>query len=106
MYLFVHLSVPPSIHSSIHPFVGVGSARVRDLFGQARKNAPCILYIDEIDAVGKSRQSGLKIYISMSFITYYYSLGQVNVCFFRPAVEGTSEQENTLNQILVEMDGK
>ena len=81
MYLFVHLSVPPSIHSSTHPFVGVGSARVRDLFGQARKNAPCILYIDEIDAVGKSRQSGLKIYISMSFITYY-SLGQVNISLF------------------------
>ncbi|XP_063802003.1 AFG3-like protein 1 [Pseudophryne corroboree] len=60
-------------------FVGVGPARVRDMFSMARKNAPCILFIDEIDAVGKKRGQG--------------SFG------------GHSEQENTLNQLLVEMDG-
>ncbi|XP_075045184.1 mitochondrial inner membrane m-AAA protease component AFG3L1-like [Mixophyes fleayi] len=60
-------------------FVGVGPARVRDMFAMARKNAPCILFIDEIDAVGKKRGQG--------------SFG------------GHSEQENTLNQLLVEMDG-
>ncbi|TSK13375.1 AFG3-like protein 1 [Bagarius yarrelli] len=59
-------------------FVGVGPARVRDLFTMARKNAPCILFIDEIDAVGRKRGAG--------------NFGQ-------------SEQENTLNQLLVEMDG-
>ncbi|OWF42037.1 AFG3-like protein 2 [Mizuhopecten yessoensis] len=60
-------------------FVGVGPARVRDMFKEARKNAPCILFIDEIDAVGKKRESG--------------SFG------------GNVEQENTLNQFLVELDG-
>ncbi|KAM5137798.1 mitochondrial inner membrane m-AAA protease component AFG3L1-like [Mantella aurantiaca] len=60
-------------------FVGVGPARVRDMFVMARKNAPCILFIDEIDAVGKKRGQG--------------NFG------------GHSEQENTLNQLLVEMDG-
>ncbi|KAI1888874.1 hypothetical protein AGOR_G00173260 [Albula goreensis] len=60
-------------------FVGVGPARVRDLFVMARKNAPCILFIDEIDAVGRKRGPG--------------NFG------------GQSEQENTLNQLLVEMDG-
>ncbi|KAM3842037.1 mitochondrial inner membrane m-AAA protease component AFG3L2 isoform 1-T1 [Vipera latastei] len=60
-------------------FVGVGPARVRDLFVLARKNAPCILFIDEIDAVGRKR-------------------GRSNF-------GGQSEQENTLNQLLVEMDG-
>nr|XP_033790006.1 AFG3-like protein 2 isoform X3 [Geotrypetes seraphini] len=60
-------------------FVGVGPARVRDLFVMARKNAPCILFIDEIDAVGRKR-------------------GRSNF-------GGQSEQENTLNQLLVEMDG-
>lgn len=59
---------------------GIGSARVRDLFGQARKMAPCILYIDEVDAIGRSRQS-------------------------RPTSGGHHEQESTLNQLLVEMDG-
>lgn len=63
----------------VEMFAGVGSARVRDLFSQARKHAPCIVYIDEIDAVGRSRRSG--------------------------AIEGHNEQENTLNQLLVEMDG-
>lgn len=61
-------------------FVGVGPARVRDLFVMARKNAPCILFIDEIDAVGRKRGRG--------------NFG------------GQSEQENTLNQLLVEMDGR
>jgi len=60
-------------------FVGVGPARVRDMFATARKNAPCILFIDEIDAVGRKR-------------------GGRNI-------GGTSEAENTLNQLLVEMDG-
>ncbi|KAM9789962.1 mitochondrial inner membrane m-AAA protease component AFG3L2 [Neosynchiropus ocellatus] len=60
-------------------FVGVGPARVRDLFVLARKSAPCILFIDEIDAVGRKRGRG--------------NFG------------GQSEQENTLNQLLVEMDG-
>lgn len=60
-------------------FVGVGPSRVRDMFSTARKNAPCILFIDEIDAVGRKRSGR--------------SFG------------GHSEQENTLNQLLVEMDG-
>ncbi|XP_040899638.1 AFG3-like protein 1 isoform X2 [Toxotes jaculatrix] len=60
-------------------FVGVGPARVRDMFAMARKNAPCILFIDEIDAVGRKRGNG--------------------------GVGDQSEQENTLNQLLVEMDG-
>lgn len=61
-------------------FVGVGPSRVRDMFAMARKHAPCILFIDEIDAVGRKR-------------------GGRNF-------SGHSEQENTLNQLLVEMDGK
>ena len=62
-------------------FVGVGPARVRDLFAEARKNTPCIIFIDEIDAVGRARsKSG--------------SMGG-----------GNDERENTLNQMLVEMDG-
>uniref|UniRef100_UPI0037E9B7C0 mitochondrial inner membrane m-AAA protease component AFG3L1-like n=1 Tax=Semicossyphus pulcher TaxID=241346 RepID=UPI0037E9B7C0 len=60
-------------------FVGVGPARIRDMFATARKNAPCILFIDEIDAVGRKRGNG--------------NFGS------------QSEQENTLNQLLVEMDG-
>jgi len=60
-------------------FVGVGPARVRDMFSMARKHAPCILFIDEIDAVGRKR-------------------GGRNI-------GGQSEAENTLNQLLVEMDG-
>jgi len=63
----------------VEMFVGMGAARVRDLFDQGRKNAPCILFIDEIDAVGRSRGSGLG--------------------------GGHDEREQTLNQILVEMDG-
>jgi cell division protease FtsH len=59
-------------------FVGVGAARVRDLFKEARKNAPCIIFIDELDAIGKSRG---------------------------PSITGNDEREQTLNQLLVEMDG-
>ena len=60
-------------------FVGVGASRVRDLFAQAKKNAPCIIFIDEIDAVGRQRGAGLG--------------------------GGHDEREQTLNQLLVEMDG-
>ncbi len=65
----------------IEMFVGLGAARVRDLFEQAKKNAPCIIFIDEIDAIGKSRAKNA-----------VYSAG-------------SDERENTLNQLLVEMDG-
>ncbi|MBX3102050.1 MAG: ATP-dependent zinc metalloprotease FtsH [Bacteroidetes bacterium] len=64
----------------VEMFVGVGAARVRDLFKQAKEKAPCIIFIDEIDAIGRSR-------------------GRANV------TGGNDERENTLNQILVEMDG-
>jgi cell division protease FtsH len=60
-------------------FVGVGASRVRDMFEQAKKNAPCIVFIDEIDAVGRHRGAGLG--------------------------NGNDEREQTLNQLLVEMDG-
>lgn len=63
----------------VEMFVGVGASRVRDLFDQAKKNAPCIIFIDEIDAVGRHRGAGLG--------------------------GGNDEREQTLNQILVEMDG-
>ena len=63
----------------IEVFVGVGAARIRDLFSQARKNTPCILFIDEIDAIGRSRGSGFG--------------------------GGHDEREQTLNQLLTEMDG-
>ena len=63
----------------VEMFVGVGASRVRDLFDQAKKNAPCILFIDEIDAVGRKRGAGLG--------------------------GGHDEREQTLNQLLVEMDG-
>lgn len=66
--------------SFIEMFVGVGASRVRDLFEQAKKNAPSIIFIDEIDAIGKSRASG----------------GQIG---------GNDEREQTLNQLLAEMDG-
>ncbi len=64
----------------VEMFVGVGAARVRDLFETAKKNAPCIIFIDEIDAVGRSR-------------------GAINIG------GGNDEREQTLNQLLVEMDG-
>ena len=60
-------------------FVGVGASRVSDLFDQGKKNAPCIIFIDEIDAVGRHRGAGLG--------------------------GGHDEREQTLNQLLVEMDG-
>ncbi len=63
----------------VEMFVGVGASRVRDLFAQAKKNAPCIIFIDEIDAVGRQRGAGLG--------------------------GGHDEREQTLNQLLVEMDG-
>ncbi|PVU85576.1 hypothetical protein BB559_006938 [Furculomyces boomerangus] len=65
----------------VEMFVGVGASRVRDLFANAKKNAPCIIFIDEIDAIGKSRGKG----------------GQFG--------GGNDERESTLNQLLVEMDG-
>jgi len=61
-------------------FVGVGPSRVRDLFKMAKENAPCIIFIDEIDAIGKARSKNVRM-------------------------GGNDERENTLNQILVEMDG-
>src|SRR3546814_4770117 len=60
-------------------FVGVGASRVRDMFEQGKKNAPCIIFVDEIDAVGRHRGAGLG--------------------------GGNDEREQTLNQLLVEMDG-
>lgn len=63
----------------VEMFVGVGAARVRDLFKQAREKAPCIVFIDELDAIGKSRINGV--------------------------MGGNDEREQTLNQLLVEMDG-
>ena len=63
----------------VEMFVGVGASRVRDLFEEAKKNAPCIVFIDEIDAIGKSRDSRYG--------------------------GGNDEREQTLNQLLAEMDG-
>ena len=63
----------------VEMFVGMGAARVRDLFKQAQEKAPCIVFIDEIDAIGKSRNSGM--------------------------AGGNDEREQTLNQLLTEMDG-
>jgi cell division protease FtsH len=63
----------------VEMFVGVGASRVRDMFDQAKKHAPCILFIDEIDAVGRHRGAGVG--------------------------GGNDEREQTLNQLLVEMDG-
>jgi len=63
----------------VEMFVGVGASRVRDMFEQAKKAAPCIIFIDEIDAVGRQRGAGLG--------------------------GGHDEREQTLNQMLVEMDG-
>ncbi len=63
----------------VEMFVGVGASRVRDLFEQAKSNAPCIVFIDEIDAVGRQRGAGLG--------------------------GGNDEREQTLNQLLTEMDG-
>ena len=64
----------------VEMFVGVGASRVRDLFRQAKEKAPCIIFIDEIDAVGRARGKN-------------------------PAMGGNDERENTLNQLLTEMDG-
>ena len=64
----------------VEMFVGVGASRVRDLFAQAKQNSPCIIFIDEIDAVGRARSKN-------------------------PAMGGNDERENTLNALLTEMDG-
>jgi cell division protease FtsH len=64
----------------VEMFVGVGAARVRDLFEQARKKAPCIIFVDELDALGRARGAG-------------------------PMSGGHDEKEQTLNQLLVELDG-
>ena len=66
----------------VEMFVGVGASRIRNLFGDAKKNAPCIIFIDEIDAIGRQRASG----------------GGFQ--------GGNDEREQTLNQILTEMDGR
>ncbi len=71
---------PISGSEFIEMFVGVGAARVRELFEQARQKAPCIIFIDELDAIGRARGAG-------------------------PALGGHDEREQTLNQILTEMDG-
>ena len=63
----------------IEMFVGVGASRVRDLFSEAKKNAPCIIFIDELDAVGRQRAQGVGM--------------------------GNDEREQTINQLLTEMDG-
>ena len=67
------------VQTSLEMFVGVGASRVRDLFENAKKNSPCIIFIDEIDAVGRQRGAGVG--------------------------GGHDEREQTLNQLLVEMDG-
>lgn len=64
----------------VEMFVGVGASRVRDLFRQAKEKSPCIIFIDEIDAVGRARGKN-------------------------PSMGGNDERENTLNQLLTEMDG-
>merc|ERR1712216_823876 len=64
----------------VEMFVGVGASRIRNLFGDAKKNAPCIVFIDEIDAIGRQRSSG-------------------------GGFASNDEREQTLNQILTEMDG-
>jgi cell division protease FtsH len=63
----------------VEMFVGVGASRVRDLFKKAKENAPCLVFVDEIDAVGRSRGTGIG--------------------------GGNDEREQTLNQLLTEMDG-
>merc|ERR1719506_2237836 len=68
----------------VEMFVGVGASRVRDLFGQAKKNAPCIIFIDEVDAIGGARAGGAGGGMGGG---------------------GNDEREQTLNQILTEMDG-
>merc|ERR1711904_534686 len=76
--------VSASASEFVEMFVGVGASRVRDLFGQAKKNAPCIVFIDEIDAIGRQRAGGAGGGMGGG---------------------GNDEREQTLNQILTEMDG-
>jgi AFG3 family protein len=71
----------------VEVFVGVGASRVRDLFKQAKEKSPAIIFIDEIDAVGKKRDCKIDLLI--------------NIARFG----GNDERDNTLNQLLVEMDG-
>merc|ERR1719248_141175 len=75
--------ISASASEFVEMFVGVGASRVRDLFGQAKKAAPCIVFIDEIDAIGRQRAGGGR-----------GGMGG-----------GNDEREQTLNQILTEMDG-
>merc|ERR1719247_2678842 len=75
--------ISASASEFVEMFVGVGASRVRDLFGQAKKNAPCIVFIDEIDAIGRQRAGSA-------------GMGGGG---------GNDEREQTLNQILTEMDG-
>merc|ERR1719161_832853 len=76
--------VSASASEFVEMFVGVGASRVRDMFGQAKKNAPCIIFIDEIDAIGRQRAGGAGGGFGGG---------------------GNDEREQTLNQILTEMDG-
>lgn len=75
---------------------GLGASRIRDLFKQAKSRAPCIIYIDEIDAIGRKRSDGAGQYVRSPISPTTLS---------RFGSTGSGEEEQTLNQLLVEMDG-